>query len=84
MGRSDLPQVTVARRGRVALVTIANPPDALMDRETVPELSSALSELEADEAVGAIVLAGGVPGTSSATTRSASSRVSREPSRTVR
>ncbi|MGH2610194.1 MAG: enoyl-CoA hydratase-related protein, partial [Tepidiformaceae bacterium] len=57
-----MPQVTVERRGRVALVKIANPPHALMDRETVPELSAALTEIETDESVGAIVLAGGVPG----------------------
>jgi enoyl-CoA hydratase len=57
-----MPQVSVERRGRVALITITNPPEALMDRETVPELSAALAEVETDESVGAIVLAGGVPG----------------------
>jgi enoyl-CoA hydratase len=57
-----MPQVTVERRGRVALVTITNPPHALMDRETVPELAAAMEQLEGDEGVGAIVLAGGVPG----------------------
>ncbi|MEX0782832.1 MAG: enoyl-CoA hydratase-related protein [Dehalococcoidia bacterium] len=57
-----MPQVTVEHRGRVALVTISNPPDALMDRDTVPELSAAFTDLEGDESVAAIVLAGGVPG----------------------
>ncbi|HEX6031357.1 MAG TPA: enoyl-CoA hydratase-related protein [Tepidiformaceae bacterium] len=57
-----MPQVTVERRGPVALVTIANPPDAHMDRETVPELDAATRELEADDSVRAVVLAGGVPG----------------------
>jgi enoyl-CoA hydratase/carnithine racemase len=57
-----MPQVSIERRGRVALVTITNSPDALMDRDTVPELSAALAELEGDDGVGAIVLAGGVPG----------------------
>src|SRR5689334_2251347 len=55
-------QVTVERRGAVAPVTITNPPDGYMDRDTVPELDAVLSALEADEAVGAIVLTGGVPG----------------------
>ncbi len=57
-----MPQVALERRGRVALVTITNPPDACMDRETVPELDAVTRELEADDTVRAIVLAGGVPG----------------------
>ncbi len=57
-----MPQITVERRGPVALVTVANPPDAYMDHETVPELDAAIRELEADDAVRAVVLAGGVPG----------------------
>jgi enoyl-CoA hydratase len=57
-----MPQVTVERRGPVALATIANPPDAHMDRETVAELDAATRDLEADDSIRAVVLAGGVPG----------------------
>lgn len=57
-----MPQVAVERRGPVALVTIANPPDAYMDHNTVPELDVVTRELEADAGTRAIVLAGGVPG----------------------
>ncbi len=55
-------QVTVERRGAVAVVTMTNPPMGYMDRETVPELDAALAGLESDDAVRAIVLTGGVPG----------------------
>jgi enoyl-CoA hydratase len=55
-------QVAVERRGAVALVTVANPPDAYMDRDTVPELDAVMRDLEADDGVRAVVIAGGVPG----------------------
>lgn len=57
-----MPQITVERRGAVAVVTMTNPPMGYMDRETVPELDAALAGLEGDDAVRAIVLTGGVPG----------------------
>lgn len=57
-----MPQLTVDRRGYVALVTITNPPHAYMDRETIPELDAVTKELEADDSVRAVVLAGGVRG----------------------
>jgi enoyl-CoA hydratase len=55
-------QLDVERRGRVALVTISNPPRGYMDRDTIPDLETALANLESDDSVGAIVLTGGVPG----------------------
>ncbi len=55
-------QVTVARRGAVAICTVANPPDGYMDRDTVPELERATTELERDPAVRAVVFAGGLAG----------------------
>jgi enoyl-CoA hydratase len=57
-----VPQVSVERRGPIAICTITNPPMGYMDRETVPELDAITSELEADGDVRAIVLTGGLPG----------------------
>lgn len=55
-------QVTVERRGAVAVCTIANPPMGYMDRETVPQLAEVLAGLEIDDGVRAIVVTGGLPG----------------------
>ncbi len=55
-------QVSVERRGAVAICTITNPPQGYMDRETVPELDAVTLELEADASVRAVVITGGVPG----------------------
>lgn len=57
-----MPQVSIERRGGVAICTITNPPDGFMDSATVPELDAATKELEADAAVRAVVFVGGVPG----------------------
>jgi len=55
-------QLTIEREGAVAIVTISNPPMGYMDAATVPELDAATAELEADAAVRAVVLTGGLPG----------------------
>ena len=55
-------QVTIQRRGAVAIVTLTNPPEGYMDSSTVPELDAATLELEADVAVRAVVITGGLPG----------------------
>src|SRR5512135_3332705 len=55
-------QISVERRGAVAVCTITNPPRGYMDRETVPELDAVTKELEADDSVRAVVITGGVPG----------------------
>ncbi len=55
-------QITVARDGAVAIVTITNPPMGYMDSATVPELDAVTAELEADESVRAVILTGGLPG----------------------
>ena len=55
-------QLSVERRGAVAVCTITNPPMGYMDRETVPELDALTRELEADDSVRAVVFTGGVPG----------------------
>ena len=55
-------QLTVHREGRVAIVTIMNPPMGYMDAVTVPELDAVTKELEEDASVGAVVLTGGLPG----------------------
>jgi enoyl-CoA hydratase len=60
--RSSVPQVTVTRANHVALVTITNPPRGYMDATTVAELDVVTAELEADDAVRAVVITGGVPG----------------------
>ena len=55
-------QVTIERRGAVAILTLTNPPDGYMDSATVPELDAATAELEGDRSVRAIVITGGLPG----------------------
>ncbi|MEP7216788.1 MAG: enoyl-CoA hydratase-related protein [Anaerolineaceae bacterium] len=55
-------QVTIERRGAIAIVTLTNPPDGYMDSNTVPELDTATLELESDAAVRVIVITGGLPG----------------------
>ncbi len=55
-------QVTIERRGAIAIVTLTNPPEGYMDSGTVPELDAATRELEADDAIRAIVITGGLPG----------------------
>lgn len=57
-----MPQLSVTREDGVAVVTITNPPMGYMDSGTVPELDEATRELEADDAVRAVVITGGVPG----------------------
>jgi len=57
-----MPQLAIERENGVAVVTISNPPMGYMDAATVPELDSATRELEADDAVRAVVLTGGLPG----------------------
>lgn len=57
-----MPQLTVERRGAVALCTITNPPHGYMDAATVPELDAATREFESDPAVRAVVFTGGLPG----------------------
>ena len=53
-------QVTIERRGAVAILTLTNPPDGYMDSVTVPELDAATFELENDRAVRAIIVTGGL------------------------
>jgi enoyl-CoA hydratase/carnithine racemase len=55
-------QVKVELRGKVALCTITNPPHGYMDEETTRELNEVMEELAQNEAVRAVVLAGGVVG----------------------
>jgi enoyl-CoA hydratase len=57
-----VPQISVERSGNVATITITNPPHGFMDAATVAELDAATAELDADPAVRAIVITGGVPG----------------------
>jgi enoyl-CoA hydratase len=57
-----VPQLSVDRRGAVAVCTIANPPHGYMDEATVAELDTATAELEQDDSVRAVVFTGGVPG----------------------
>lgn len=55
-------QLRIERAGPVATITITNPPMGYMDAATVPELDAATAELEADGAIRAIVITGGLPG----------------------
>lgn len=55
-------QISVVREGPVAIVTITNPPMGYMDSATVPELDAITRELEADDAIRAVVITGGLPG----------------------
>ena len=55
-------QLSVERRGAVAVCTITNPPMGYMDSATVTELDALTGELEADQSVRAVVFTGGVPG----------------------
>lgn len=55
-------QLSTEIRDRVALVTIANPPEGYMDQGTLAELDELTRSLEADDGVGAIVFTGGVDG----------------------
>lgn len=57
-----MPQVRIEREGPVATITITNPPMGYMDAATVPELDAATAELEADTAIRAVVITGGLPG----------------------
>ncbi|MDP6952741.1 MAG: enoyl-CoA hydratase/isomerase family protein [Alphaproteobacteria bacterium] len=54
-------QITTERDGAVLIATIANPPHGYMDAATEPELTAVLDEAEADDAVRAVVLTGGLP-----------------------
>jgi enoyl-CoA hydratase/carnithine racemase len=55
-------QLTVERRGAVAICTITTPTRGCMDHETVRELDGVTQVLEADKDVRALVLTGGHPG----------------------
>jgi enoyl-CoA hydratase len=55
-------QLRIERDGAVAVCTISNPPHGYMDRVTVEELDAFTAEVADDEAVGAVVFRGGVPG----------------------
>ncbi len=57
-----MPQVAIDRSGPVATLTITNPPHGYMDATTVAELDAAIAELDADAAVRAVIITGGVPG----------------------
>ncbi|MGH2634200.1 MAG: enoyl-CoA hydratase/isomerase family protein [Tepidiformaceae bacterium] len=57
-----MPQITIERRGAVAICTISNPQAGYMDSATVPELDAITQELEAEDSVRAVVITGGIPG----------------------
>ncbi|MGH6955200.1 MAG: hypothetical protein ACREEW_00885, partial [Caulobacteraceae bacterium] len=54
--------VTSERRGKVALITYANPPVGTMTAAGAGEMLGALAAAVEDEAVRVIVVTGGVPG----------------------
>lgn len=55
-------EITVASHGRVALVTLTNPPRGYFDNDGVVALHGVLDRLERDAGVGALVFTGGLPG----------------------
>lgn len=55
------PQIVLERRGRVALVTMTNPPRGYMNPQTLKELHATLTEIAADTEIGAVVFTGGLP-----------------------
>jgi enoyl-CoA hydratase/carnithine racemase len=54
-------QITIEKDGAVAIVRFTNPPDGYMDGETVPEITTMLDTVEADDDVRAVILTGGLP-----------------------
>ncbi|MFP6747474.1 MAG: enoyl-CoA hydratase/isomerase family protein [Alphaproteobacteria bacterium] len=56
-----MPQVTIEKDGAVAIVRFTNPPDGFMDRDTVPEITAMLDQIEADDGIRAVILTGGLP-----------------------
>jgi enoyl-CoA hydratase len=61
MAASETRQVALERRGRVALVTITNPPRGYMDPRTLKELFATVTEIGEDDGIGAVVFTGGLP-----------------------
>lgn len=55
-------QIAVEREGAVLIARIGNPPAGYMDEETAVELMALLDRIEADDAVRASVLTGGLEG----------------------
>jgi enoyl-CoA hydratase/carnithine racemase len=59
---SDNSQVTAERRGRVAVLSFANPPEGFIALKGALQLLEQMRTLLADDAVRAVVLTGGQPG----------------------
>src|SRR6478752_624699 len=54
-------EVTTEQRGRVPVVSMDNPPHALMDSSIVDALERVIARATADDGVGAVVLTGAHP-----------------------
>lgn len=55
---TDFETITLERRGRVGLITLANAPVNALNSKVLADVLSALDELEADNGIGAIVVTG--------------------------
>ncbi|MDP5347322.1 MAG: enoyl-CoA hydratase/isomerase family protein [Paracoccaceae bacterium] len=62
MSGPDTGKVDVTRDGAIAVIRFSNPPEGFMDEGTEAGLTAALDQIEADDAIRAVILTGGQAG----------------------